>query len=75
MKKKKGYLAPVLVVFFVVLYYIGMATVFLSFPEIPGWAKVLLCLVPLAVCVLAVAVLVQRIREIKSGEEDDLEQY
>ncbi|MBE6970541.1 MAG: hypothetical protein E7446_00275 [Ruminococcaceae bacterium] len=75
MKKKKGYLAPVLVVAFIVLYYIGIAVVFLLVPGIPGWAKVLLCLIPLAVCALAIHVLVQRIREIKNGEEDDLEQY
>ena len=35
----------------------------------------LLCLIPLAVCGVAVYVLVQRIREINSGEEDDLDQY
>ena len=48
---------------------------FVCVPGIPGWAKALMCLVPLAVCALAVYVLVQRVREIKSGEEDDLDQY
>ena len=73
--KKKGYLAPVLVVVLLVLYYTGITAVFLTDPGIAGWFKALLCLVPLALSALAVAVLVQRIREIKSGEEDDLEQY
>ena len=73
--KKRGYLAPALVVAFLVLYYGGMAAVFVCVPGIPGWAKALMCLVPLAVCALAVYVLVQRVREIKSGEEDDLDQY
>ena len=36
----------------------------------PEWKNV-----PLAVCGVAVYVLVQRIREINSGEEDDLDQY
>ena len=75
MKKRKGYLAPALVVAFIVLYYGGMAVLFAFVPGIPGWAKALLCLIPLAVCAVAVGVLVQRIREIKSGEEDDLDQY
>ena len=75
MKKRKGYLAPALVVAFIVLYYGGMAVLFAFVPGIPGWAKALMCIVPLIVCVLAVYVLVQRIREIKSGEEDDLDQY
>ena len=48
---------------------------FICVPGIPGWAKALLCIVPLAVCAVAVGVLVQRIREIRSGEEDDLDQY
>ena len=73
--KKKGYLAPTLVVAFLMLYYGGMAAVLVCVPGISGWGKALLCLVPLAVCSVAVYVLVQRIREIRSGEEDDLDQY
>ncbi len=68
-------MAPALVVAFILLYYGGIAVVFALIPDIPGWAKALMCFVPLAVCALAVYVLVQRIREIKSGEEDDLDQY
>ena len=68
-------MAPALVVVFLMLYYGGMAAVFVCVPGIPGWGKALLCLVPLAVCGVAVSVLVQRIREIQSGEEDDLDKY
>ena len=68
-------MAPALVVAFLMLYYGGMAAMFVCVPGIPGWGKALLCLIPLAVCAVAVGVLVQRIREIKSGEEDDLDQY
>ena len=73
--KKRGYLAPALVVAFIVLYYVGVAVLFICVPGIPGWGRALMCIVPAAVCALAVYVLVQRIREIKSGEEDDLDQY
>ena len=73
--KKRGYLAPALVVAFLILYYGGMTAVFICVPGIPGWVKALLCIVPLAVCGPAIYVLVQRIREIQSGEEDDLDQY
>ena len=38
-----------------------------------GW--VLLCLIPLGVCGVTVLVLVQRIRELNSGETDDLDKY
>ena len=75
MKKRRGYLAPALVVAFLVLYYGGIVALFVCEPGIPGWGKALMCLIPLAVCAVAVYVLVQRIREIRSGEEDDLDQY
>ena len=73
--KKRGYLAPALVVAFIVLYYGAMAALFIWVPGIPGWAKALLCIIPAAVCAVAVAMLVQRIREIRSGEEDYLDKY
>ena len=73
--KKRGYLAPALVVAFIVLYYVGVAAIFVCVPGFPGWAKALMCLIPLAICAVAVGVLVQRIREIRSGEEDDLDNY
>lgn len=73
--KKRGYLAPALVVAFLLLYYGSIAALFVWVPGIPGWARALMCVVPLVVCALAVYVLVQRIREIQSGEEDDLDQY
>ena len=68
-------MAPALVVAFIVLYYGGMAALFVSVPGIPGWARALMCLIPLLVCAVAVGVLIQRIRELRSGEEDDLDQY
>ena len=73
--KKKGLLGAVLSALFVIIYYGGLLLLFAFQPEIPSWARILLCLVPLAVCAVAVGVLVQRIREIRSGEEDDLDQY
>ena len=75
MKKKKGYVAPVLVVAFLLLYYMGIAVVFALQPGVSGWLKALLCLIPLGVCGVTVLVLVQRIRELNSGETDDLDNY
>ena len=68
-------MAPALVVAFLVLYYVGMAVFFAGTLELAGWVKVLACLAPLALSAVAVGVLVQRIREIRSGEEDDLDKY
>ena len=51
-----------------------LLAVLLSVP-MPVWAKVLVGLIPLAMLGASVYVLIQRIKEIRSGEEDDLSQY
>jgi hypothetical protein len=73
--KRKGLLGAVLSALFVILYYGGLLILFAFQPEIPSWAQILLCLSPLGVCGVTVLVLVQRIRELKSGETDDLDNY
>jgi hypothetical protein len=73
--KKKGLLGAVLSALFVIIYYGGLLLLFAFQPEIPSWARVLLCLIPLGVCAVVILVLVQRIRELKSGETDDLDNY
>ena len=60
---------------FVILYYGGLLLLFAFQPEIPSLARGLLCLLPLGVCGVTVLVLVQRVRELKNGETDDLDNY
>ena len=73
--KKKGLLGAVLSALFVIIYYGGLLLLFAFQPEIPSWARILLCLIPLGVCAVVILVLVQRIRELKSSETDDLDKY
>ena len=73
--KERNYLGAVLSALFVILYYGGAMLLFACQPDMPPWAKILLCLIPLGVCGVTVLVLVQRIRELKSGETDDLDKY
>ena len=73
--KKKGLLGAVLSALFVIIYYGGLLLLFAFQPKIPSWARILLCLIPLGVCAVVIFVLVQRIRELKSGETDDLDNY
>ena len=73
--KKNKYIAPILIVALLVLYYGGIALFFASFAELSLTARILFILVPLVLAGVAIGVLVQRIREIQSGEEDDLDQY
>ena len=75
MRRFSKYVAPVLIAVLLVLYYVGVAVLFAGFAELSLPARVLLILGPLALAGVTVGVLIQRIREIGSGEEDDLDQY
>ena len=44
-------------------------------PALSLWSRLLLGVAPLALMGVSVFVLVERIREVRSGEEDDLDRY
>ena len=48
---------------------------FARVPDIDPLAKMLLILVPIGICGVVILVLVQRLRELKSDECDDLDKY
>lgn len=73
--KKEGFWGAVLSALFVMLYYGSVLILFACQPGIAPWAKLLFCLLPLGVCGVTALVLAQRIRELKSGETDDLDNY
>jgi len=75
MMQKKGFVGAVISALCVLLYYGIAAVMFTMLPGIPLWGKLLLCLLPAGICAVVVLVLVQRIRELKSSETDDLENY
>ena len=54
--------------------YFGLGAVMLAYGG-PVWLGGLLCLLCLLGCGVSVYVLWERIREISSGEEDDLDKY
>lgn len=66
--------APVIITVLLLLYFIGFAVVvFLLRP--PLAACIIGAVIPLALAGVALGVCIQRIREIRSGEEDDLSKY
>ncbi len=75
MKHAGKLVAPIIISVVFVLYYIGIAVVFLSIPEIGVVAKVAMTVIPAILCVLMIGAAVSRIREIRKGEEDDLSKY
>lgn len=71
---QKKMIAPVVVTVLLSAYMLAYFIVLLSVP-MPVWAKVLVGLIPLALLGASIGVLIQRLKEIRSGEEDDLSQY
>ena len=69
----KKIIAPVVVTIFMVLYFIFYFTMIIR--TVTGLARVLLGIIPLAFIIVMIAVCVQRIKEIRSGDEDDLGKY
>lgn len=75
MNHTKKMIAPIIITALIVLYYGGIALLFMLITGIPFGVKVLLIVVPLAISGIMIGVLVSRIREITGGEEDDLSKY
>ena len=70
---KKKMIAPIVVTVLMILYYVVYFSWIISF--LSGVWKLALGLIPLAFAGVLIYVCVQRIYEIKKGEEDDLSQY
>ena len=66
-------IAPIAVTFIMILYYIAYFGFILSL--VGGIWKYVFGIVPLLLSALMIYVCMERINEIKKGEEDDLSQY
>ncbi len=75
MNHGKKMIAPIVVTILVLLYYIGMAALFVLVDGIPLQMKALMLVIPVLLGAVMVGVLVSRIKEIEGGEEDDLSKY
>ena len=70
---KKNMIPPVVVTAVMILYYVIYFGFLMSLLD--GIWKYVLGLLPLGLSAVMIGVCVQRIKEIKKGEEDDLSQY
>ena len=71
---KKKMIAPIIITAIVILYYLVYFTLIITVVE-PLVLRILLGIIPIALSVAMLCVCIQRINEIKSGEEDDLDRY
>ena len=71
--KKKKMVAPIIITILFVLYLVINFAVIIN--TVSGIMKILLGVVPLALAAVMIYVCIQRINEIKGGDEDDLSKY
>ncbi len=71
--KKKQFIAPIVVTALMVAYYVVYFGFLIAL--LPGIWKYALGILPLAFSGVMVKVCIERIQEIKKGEEDDLSKY
>ena len=70
---KKGMIAPVIITVLSIVYYIAYFGLMISLLE--GALKYLLGILPLLFSGVMIKVCLERLKEIKEGNEDDLSQY
>ena len=70
---KKKLIAPIVVSIIMVLYYVVYFGILIAL--IDGIWKWLLGIIPLALSAVMLKVCIERINEIKKGEDDDLSKY
>ena len=70
---KKKMTAPIIVTIIMVIYYVVYFGLLISL--LNGIMKILFGILPLLFAVLTVKVCIDRINEIKKGEEDDISKY
>lgn len=74
-KHTKKMIAPIIITICFVLYYVGIAALFIVVDDMPEIIRLILVLITLLLSGVMIAVLISRIKEIRSGEEDDLSKY
>lgn len=68
-------IAPVIIAVLFVLYLLSISLAFALADDIPAVGKLLFVVVPVILTGVMIGVTVSRIKEIRSGEEDDLSKY
>lgn len=72
-KHRKKMVAPIVISVIVVLYYVAYFGLLITMLD--GIWKYVLGIVPILLSAVMVKVCIERIKEIKDGEEDDISKY
>ena len=71
---EKKLIAPIIITIIIVLYLLFFILL-VCLVGMPWYVTIFLAAIPGALSGVAIAMLAERIKEIRSGEEDDLSQY
>lgn len=74
-KNTKKLIGPIIITILFCVYFLGIAYFLVNDTSLSIFTRWVIVLVPLAFAGVNIFVLIERIQEIKSGEEDDLSQY
>lgn len=72
--KTKKIIAPIIITCILILYFIFWILGIINIPDSLG-VKIIGIIIPLFFIGVSIFVLIERIKEIRSGEEDDLSKY
>ena len=72
--KTRKMIAPIIITS-LLLIYIGFFVWAWYIIPIPIWGRIIGILIPLSLMGVSIFVLIERLKEIRSGEEDDLSKY
>ena len=70
---KTKLIAPIVVTVLMIIYYVVYFGFLMSLMD--GFWKVLFGIIPIAFSIVMVKVCIERIKEIRNGEEDDISKY
>ena len=75
MKYLNKMIAPVIITILFIIYFVGIALSMSAINALPFLYKVLYVVIPFIMAIVMIVVLIGRIKEIRSGEEDYLSKY
>lgn len=70
----KKMIAPIFIVGIILIYYVIVGASLIIF-NIPNFIKIIILSISIIISITLVFTLIERIKEIKGGEEDDLSKY
>lgn len=74
-KYTKKLIAPIIIAFLLICYFLLYILIDGSIIDMPKFMKILIIIFPIGLIILTLLMLLERISEIKGGEEDDLSKY